>query len=214
MHILELILFPIIWVMQWLLDLYISILSSTGIAILLLSFTFALLLLPVQKIAQRAENRVRKKMSAVEKEVDVLKKSGLKGEKLFFATEEIYKNHAYHPIQGIGIGAGFLAMLPVLISAIILLTGSDALNGKSFLFISDLSEPDGLLGPINVLPLLMSSITLIDARLRFKDDKKSQYRFAVIALVLLVLVYALPSGLVLYWTGSNIMSLLLSRLQP
>ncbi len=35
----------------------------------------------------------------------------------------------------------------------------------------------------------------------------------VISVVLLVIVYNLASGLVLYWTGSNVMSLILSRVK-
>ena len=73
-------------------------------------------------------------------------------------------------------GASFFVMLPVLISAILLFTG-DVLASKAFLFISDLSQPDNLLGPINILPLVMTGITIVDAKLRFADDKPSQVLF-------------------------------------
>jgi membrane protein insertase Oxa1/YidC/SpoIIIJ len=199
--------------MGWVLDLYVQLFSSIGVSIVLLSFTFALLLLPLQKMANRVEQRVSAKMQAVEADVKALK-GKLKGEKLFLATEQIYEKNGYHPIQSVGMGASFFVMLPVLISAILLFTDSSGiLAGKSFLFIHDLSLPDGLLGPVNVLPLLMSAITVFDAKLRFKDDRKSQYRFFIIAFVLLVIVYNLAAGLVLYWTGSNIMSLILSRIK-
>ena len=106
-------------------------------------------------------------------------------------------------------GASFFVMLPVLISAIVLFSGDSILTGKGFLFINDFSKPDHLPGPVSVLPFVMSGITVIDARLRFKNDKKAQYRFYFIAAVLLALVYNLSSGLVPYWTGSNIMSLIM-----
>ena len=212
MYILETVLSPVVWLMKLVLDFYVYLFSSTGISILLTSFTFALLLLPVQKIANRTEQRISKKIQEVDAEVQNLN-GDLKGEKLFLATERIYQKNGYHPIQSVGMGASFFAMLPVLISAILLFNGSGILADKSFLFIADLSKPDGFLDPINVLPLLMSAITLIDAKLRFKDDKKSQYRFFFISMVLLIIVYDLASGLVLYWIGSNIMSLFLSRLK-
>jgi len=198
--------------MELILDFYVLLFSSTGVSILLLSFTFALLLLPLQRIAHRMERRIGDKKKSVDAEVQVLKDE-LKGEKLFLATEKIYQRSGYHPIQSVGLGASFFVMLPVLVSAILLFAGSDALADKSFLFIADLSRPDALLGPVNVLPLLMSAITIIDAKLRFKDDRKSQYRFFFIALLLLIIVYNLAAGLVLYWTGSNIMSLIMSRVQ-
>jgi YidC/Oxa1 family membrane protein insertase len=212
MLVLETVLSPIVWLMELILEFYVHLFSSTGVSILLLSFTFALLLFPFQRKAQRTEQRISEKMKTVGAEVEALK-GELKGEKLFLATEQIYERNGYHPIQSVGMGASFFVMLPVLVSAILLFTGSETLAGKSFLFIDDLSKPDGLLGPINVLPLLMSTITLIDAKLRFKDDRKSQHRFFFIALVLLMIVYNLASGLVLYWIGSNILSLMTSRLQ-
>ena len=212
MYFLETVLSPIVWLMEYVLDFYIRLSSSTGISILLLSFTFALLLLPFQRMAQRTERRIGAKMKVVDAEVQQLK-GNLKGEKLFLATEQIYERHNYHPIQSVGMGASFFVMLPVLVSAILLFTGSETVIDKRFLFIEDLSKPDGLLGPVNVLPLLMSAITVMDAKLRFKDDRKSQYRFFLIAFLLLIIVYNLASGLVLYWTGSNIMSLLMSRVR-
>ncbi len=212
MRVLETILSPIVWLLELVLEFYVHLFSSTGVSILFLSFTFSLLLLPFQRKAQRTEQRICEKMKTVDAEVKVLKEE-LKGEKLFLATEQIYERNGYHPIQSVGMGASFFVMLPVLVSAILLFAGSEILTGISFLFIDDLSKPDGLLGAINVLPLLMSAITLIDAKMRFKDDKKSQIRFLFISTVLLIIVYNLASGLVLYWIGSNIMSLMASRLQ-
>jgi len=211
LSILETILSPVVWIMQSILEFFFSIIPSMGISILLLSCTFALFLLPLQKIAQRIEERTSSKMQTVNEQVQALK-GELRGEKLFLATEKIYDQHGYHPIESIKLGASLFVMLPVLISAIFLFSG-DGVSGKSFLFITDLSKPDGLLGPINVLPFVMTMVTFIDARIRFRDDKQSQYRFFFISIVLLVLVYNLASGLVLYWTGSNIMSFILSRIQ-
>ena len=64
MYLLETVLSPIVWLMEWLLDFYVLLFSSTGVSILLLSFTFALLLLPLQRIAQRMERRVSDKMKS------------------------------------------------------------------------------------------------------------------------------------------------------
>ena len=108
--------------MELILDFYVRLFSSTDVSILLLSFTFALLLLPLQRIAQRTERRISEKMKIVDTEVQDLK-GELKGEKLFLATEQIYERNHYHPIQSVGLGASFFVMLPVLVSAILLFTG-------------------------------------------------------------------------------------------
>ena len=211
MDYIEILLSPIVWLMRSVLEFYVSTSSSMGLSILLTSFTFSLVLLPLQKAARRKEESIDETIKLVDAQVQPLKKT-LKGEELFFATEKIYEKNHYHPIKSIGLGLSFFVMLPVLLSAILLFTNDNVLANHGFLFISDLSRPDGLLGVINVLPLLMSTITIVDARLRYKDDKKSQLRFFLLAFVLLILVYNLASGLVLYWTGSNIMSLALSSL--
>ena len=208
-NILEAILYPIIWVMQFVLGIINSIIPSTGFSILLLSFLFALAALPLRKKAEILERHVGAKMSLVEKEVKD-QRGALKGEKLFLLTEKIYKKHNYHPIQSVYMGASFFVMLPVLISAILLFSG-ETLAGKSYLLINDLSQPDHLFGIVNVLPIVMSSITVIDARLRFASDRKARIRFYVVAAVMLLIVHSMASGLVLYWTGSNVISLVMSN---
>lgn len=202
---LELVLSPLIWLMGIVLGLYVSVFGSVGASILLLSLTFAVLALPLRKCAQEIETRVSDRIARVNMEVAKFKR-GMKGEKLFLATEKIYKEHGYHPIQSIAQGASFFVMLPFLISAVFLLPDNTLLEKQSFLFIKDLSAPDGLLFSANLLPIIMTGITIFDAKARFRDDKGARYKFYGIAFVLLVLVYDMPSGLVLYWTGSNILS--------
>jgi membrane protein insertase Oxa1/YidC/SpoIIIJ len=204
---------PIVWVLDLVLHFYRDLTGSLGVSILLLSATFSLLLAPLQKAGMRLEKRITEKMKFVQGEVHAAKASGLKGEALFLKTERIYKEHRYHPIHAVVGGASFFAMLPILISSIILFQNSPELPGQSFLFISDLSQPDQTFGPhLNVLPFLMFGITLVDALLRYPGDRGAQVRFLVISVVLLVLVYALPSALVLYWIGSNLTSFALARL--
>ena len=129
---------------------YESVIPSTGLSILLLSFTFSILLIPLQRYGQRVEQRIGNKIKVVNDEVRPLK-GNLKGEDLFLETEKIYKKYGYHPIQSIALGLSFFVMIPVLISAILIFTGDSLLTGKSFLFIKDLSMPDGLINPVNIL---------------------------------------------------------------
>jgi membrane protein insertase Oxa1/YidC/SpoIIIJ len=154
--------------------------------------------------------KVSAKMKVVNEEVRKLKDT-LRGEKLFLATEKIYKNHNYHPIHSIVMGAEILVMLPVLISAILLFTKSGFLTDQSFLIINDLSQPDQLVSSLNILPIIMFTITLVDAITRYRYDKVRQYRFLFISFVMLILVYNLPSGLILYWIGNNLASFALTR---
>ena len=207
MDTIEYLLSPIIWVMDAVLNAFYTFTGSIGLSILLLSFTFALIALPLQKKGQRIEREINEKISVIDNELKPLKAS-LKGEELFLATEEVYKKHNFHPIKSIATGTSFLVMLPILISAIFLFSNNPLLAHKEFFFIDNLAEPDGSFNLVNVLPFIMLSVTLIDSKLRYKNNKQAQRRFMLIAFVLLVLVYNMPSALVLYWTGSNIFSLI------
>ncbi len=211
MEILGLILFPIVWVMKHFLLLFLWLTGSMGLSIILVGFTFSLMLILPRSWGEKMEQQLARKLQEIEHELQPFKRD-LKGEALFLETERIYEAHNYHPIHNIAMGASILVMLPVLLSAIILFSGEGLLSGESFLVLSDLSQPDGLLGPFNLLPILMLAVTVIDAQLRFAANKKNRNRFLVISAILLILVYNLAAGLVLYWTASNFMSLLVSRL--
>lgn len=206
LDLLETVLWPVISALRYLFTVFEYQTGSAGLAIILLGFFVSLLMLPLQRVARRIENRVSVRAEAAAVEVRALKKT-MKGEELFFATEDVYQRHNYHPIQLMLQSSSFILVLPVLISALLLFTNSDLLVGKSFGVIEDLSRPDGLLGIINLLPILMVIVTVCDALVRFRDDSKSKYRFYLIAAVLFVLVYGLSAGLVIYWTTSNVVAL-------
>lgn len=205
----SLILSPVIWVMDLIFSFYESILHSPGLSVILLSITMALVCWPFQKYGKAYEDRLREKISVIDEELAPFK-AKLKGEKLFNEVERIYTKHKYHPIHSVGLSMSFIVVLPILISAIILLSQHELLIGQKFLFVPDLSKADQLLGPVNLLPIVMTGITVFDAFHRFKDDKKTRTRFLIIAAVLFALIYTLPSALVVYWTTNVTLSMFLS----
>lgn len=204
---------PIVGLMGLLLGLYTGLLGSAGVAILLLSATFTAALSPLQRKGVAFERRLAEKRKHIDAEIASAQRPGMTGEQRFEVTEAIYQKHGYHPIQAMMSGASFLVMLPVLISSVLLFTDHPSVAGQSFLFIQDLGAPDRLLpGGLNLLPFLMFGITTADALIRFKSDRRSQFRFLIISVVLLVLVYAMPAALVLYWIGNSIAALVISQL--
>ena len=204
--ILAIILTPVTWPMSWLLSVYGQMLGSMGLAIVCLSITFNVLMLPLSRKAQAAERRAAKNAAFVREQIRA-RRGNLKGEALFDLTEKIYTENGFHPIQTVMTGAGLMVMLPVLISSIIVITDNPLVDGVGFLFIKDLGQPDQLLSlgalEINILPLLMFAISLADAFWRYRGSTPDVVKFSVISLVLLFLVYGLASGLVLYWITSN-----------
>ena len=189
--------------MSW----YIALFSSIGFAALLLGLTFSALMLPVRRRFEVYEDRISGKIAAVKEEIGRLDKS-LTGEKRFLASEKIYVEYNYHPLHNVALGGSFFVMVPVLVSAIFLFSGDSVLSGESFWVIDNLAESDRLLFSFNLLPVLMIAVTTIDAQINFGDKRSTKIRFLMISAVLFVLVYNLPAGLILYWTGANIFSML------
>ena len=207
MEILGTLLAPIIFVMEMLFSAYQYLVNSTGVAILLLALTFALATRPLLKYGRRLERRIAEKNTNIQKAVRT-ETAGLKGEAHFEATEAVYQRHHFHPIQNMLSGASFIFQLPFLLSAIVLFIKDDFLQGKKFLWLTDLSRPDGWLSvgdfTVNALPVLVLVIGIYDTFVFYADDVTARRKFILIALVLFVLIFNMPSGLVLYWLALNI----------
>ncbi len=202
------ILSPVVWVMDFVLSLYLQLLNSPGLAVIVLALTMTLVCWPLQKVGKRIEEGLSLKIAKINEELAPYK-SKLKGEALFLKTEEVYKKHNYHPIKSAGLGMSFLIVLPILLSAIVLLSDHLAFVGKQFFFLADLSKPDAFFKSVNLLPFIMTGITIFDANRRFANDPQTKTRFLVIAVVLFFLVYNLPSALLLYWTTNVLISMIM-----
>ncbi len=209
LDILSFVLKPIIVFMDIIFLFFVRLTDSAGFAVILLALTSAIAVMPLQKYGRRIEDRLRAKMRLIDDEL-APHKANLKGEALFNKMEEIYQKHKYHPIQSVGLGMSFIVLLPVLISAIILIGSHPALTGQGFLFVSDLSRPDRLLGSLNLLPIVMTLITILDAIVRFRNDRSVLVRFLITAFILFLLVYNLAAALVIYWTMNVAISFLVT----
>lgn len=204
---LEFVLTPIIFLMAEGLNLINGATGSLGISIMLLSCFVTLVSFPLWKWGGGVERGIIEKKKKIDQSVKA-KAAGKKGEERFRVVEDIYREYGYHPIQSAVLGLSFFVTLPFLLSALFLLVDNNNLSGVTFLLIEDLSEPDSILFGLNVLPMIMTGITLVDAKIRFSNDRGMFLRFSAIAIVLFGLVYFLPSALVLYWIVSNFVSMI------
>ena len=201
----ETILLPIIEIMRFVFEGFVWVTDSVGWSIVLLSLAIALLTAPLRKYAQNVEGRIRCRKILVDREIKVAA-AGLKGEEKFRVVERIYERHGFHPIQSIATSASFFVMLPFLLSALYLFSSLPLLIGESFYLVADLAKADRLAWGVNVLPFLMTGITIADACIRFKRDRSALLQFLAIAFVMFLLVYSFNAGIVLYWTTSNLVS--------
>ncbi|MGD9994984.1 MAG: membrane protein insertase YidC [Salinivirgaceae bacterium] len=177
-----------------------------GWAIILLSFAISLLLLPVFILIEKAKKRddaLKRRMQPLTDEI----KRSYKGQERYYYLKTLNRQYNYSPLRALIPVLSLLLQIPFFIAAYKYLDGLEALKGVSFLFINDLSQPDGLLGSIHLLPILMTVINLITAWFYTRNGNMGERKqMLVVAAIFLVLLFNLPSGLVLYWTMNNVFS--------
>lgn len=186
--------------------------SSEGFAIVGLSAIVTLLVLPLYNMADAWQDEEREKQRKMKSKLDDIK-AAFSGDERHMITNTYYRQQHYHPLMQLRSVIGVAIQVPFFIAAYHYLSHLTVLNGVSFLFLNDLSKPDGLLKigsfSINVMPILMTVINLMSAAVYGKKlTGKEIGQLVFMALIFLVLLYTSPSGLVLYWTMNNVFSLI------
>lgn len=209
---------PIRWALLFVLELGHKATGSHGGSLLLLSVAFNLLLMPAYHLAERVQARERAIRRRMQPKVDEFTQV-FKGQELHLMLRQLYRLHGYHPAFALRSLAPLAIQLPFFIAAFGLLSHYAPFQGQSFLFLPDLSRPDGLLGGVNLMPLLMTAANLYALHLYSRQTQRAEWaQGMVVAVVFLVLLYGSPSGLVLYWTVNNLLSVAKSawytRAQP
>ena len=186
--------------------------SSEGFAIVGLSAVVTLLVLPLYNMADAWQDEEREKQRKMKGKLDDIK-AAFHGDERHMITNTYYRQQHYHPLMQLRSVIGVAIQVPFFIAAYHYLSHLTILDGVSFLFLKDLSKPDGLLKignfSINIMPILMTVINLASAAVYGKKlTGKEIGQLIFMALVFLVLLYTSPSGLVLYWTMNNVFSLI------
>ena len=185
--------------------------TNQGLALIGVSLTISLLTLPLYRRADIVQQKQRDIQNKLAYWVNHIKKT-FKGDEQFMMLQTYYRQNNYSPLSALNGSISLLLEVPFFIAAYHFLSHLDALNGASFVWISDLGKPDSLIKiggySINLLPILMTTINCVSAAIYLKGfpfkDKFQTYGMAVLFLILL---YNSPSGLVVYWTCNNIFSL-------
>ena len=184
--------------------------GSYGIAIILLTVIVRLVFWPV---TQKANNSMRKmqKVGPMVKELKEKYKDNpqLMNQKMM----ELYRKEGVNPLGGC---LPILLQIPVFLALYSALDASVELRHVSFLWATDLTKPD-LVGPqflfgygIHPLILIMTALMVLQQKMTPSTgaDPMQQKMMMFMPIVMLVMLYNLPSGLTLYWTVSQIFSIL------
>lgn len=180
--------------------------GSYGLAIVAMSLVFNLALWPAYHLAERIQDReraIQRHMAPKAEEFRFV----FKGQERYWMMRALYRQHGYHPVYALRGLVPLCIQIPFFIATFGLLSHYQPLQGQSFLLFDDLSHPDGLLFGINVLPAVMTALNILSAYL-YGDQlsEREWFQSGAVALVFLVLLYPSASGLVLYWTINNLIS--------
>ncbi len=207
------------WACIWLLGL-LNILKlvtfNYGIAIILLTIIVKVVFWPLTH--KGTENM--KKMQKLQPELTKLREKYKNDPKKLQEKQMLFYRE-----QGVNPLAGCLPMfvqMPIFIALFTVLRGAVELRFAPFLWIADLSEPEGLLagvlpfpqGGLNILPLAMTGTMILQQRLTpSAGDPQQQKMMQFMPVMMLFIFYSMPSALVLYWTVSQLLSVLQLVLQ-
>jgi YidC/Oxa1 family membrane protein insertase len=181
-----------------------------GLAIIAITIIIKLLFWPLTQVSTRSMKRMQtlqpKMKELQEKYRDDPKKMNQK-------MMEFMKENKINPAAGC---LPIVIQIPVFIGFYKMLQTAIELRGAAFLWARDLSQPDtlfmlpGLDFPVNPLPLIMGATQLWQARMMPPSpgmDPVQQKMFQYMPLIFIFILYNFSSGLTLYWTVQNLLTI-------
>ena len=207
----NIILSPITQIIESSYKLFFHLFKNTGLSIIGVSLTVTVLCLPLYIVAEGWQDTERDIQQKMKGGISRIKKA-FKGDEQYMMLSTYYKQHKYHPIMTLRSSFGILIQIPFFLAAYHTLASLPDLQGKSFLFISDMGKPDAIFSlgtfSVNVLPILMTTINCVSGAIYSKGHGiREKIQIYGMAIIFLVLLYDSPAGLVVYWTMNNILSL-------
>ncbi len=205
---------PLLWLMNY----FNSLIGNFGLAILLVTLFLKLLMFPLANKSYESMN----KMKQIQPKIDQIKKA-YSNDKVKFNQEimNLYKKEKISPAAGC---LPLFIQIPLFFSLYkVIFISIEMRHAPFYGWIKDLSAPDptsiwnlfGLLpwGPIGTLdigvwPILMAVTMFIQQKLNpTPTDPVQAGVMKFMPLVLLFMLYSLPSGLMIYWSFSNVLSI-------
>lgn len=192
--------------------------SNYGISIIVLTFLLRLVFLPLTVKSMKSMKAVQHKMQKIKPQIDALKEK-YKDDKPTQQAEmmKLYSSNDINPLSSLGGCLPLLVQFPVFIALYFALLYSIDLRHSSFLWVADLSQPEHLFDvagvPFRILPIAMGVSWFLSQRLTPMTSPGSETMelqmklMQFMPIIFTVMFWGLPSGLILYWTVSNILSI-------
>jgi YidC/Oxa1 family membrane protein insertase len=194
----------------WLLNALYFVTRNYGIAVILLTIIVKIVFWPLTHKGTENMKRMQKLQPQLTKLREKFKDNP---KKLQEKQMLLYRENGVNPLAGC---LPMFVQMPVFIALFTVLRSAVELRFAPFLWIADLSEPEGLLagvlpfpaGGLNLLPLAMTGTMILQQRLTpTAGDPQQQKMMQFMPLMMLFIFYNMSSALVLYWTVSQVLSI-------
>ena len=171
--------------------------------IIVLSLVVKILLFPLTHKSMKATQG----MALLQPKMESLKeKYKNDSTKLNQEMMKLYREAGVNPLGGC---LPLLLQMPILIALYTIFSSTIELRDAPFVgWIQDLSLRD----QYYVLPILMAGTMLIQSKMTMKDPRQAMFVYIMPA-VLFFIMMNLPSGLILYWTMINILTIVQQAIQ-
>ncbi len=181
-----------------------GIFKSYGLAIIIFTILIKLCLYPVTHKQFESMVKMQKIQPVITQVKEQYKNDSQRMNKELML---VYKKYKVNPFGGC---LPIVLQIPIFFAIWDMLQYSLELRTASFLWIKSLALPDtvGFIGsiPINILPIIMG-VTMLLQQKQTSTDAKQKTMMYFLPLIFLIFFWKMPSGLVLYWTVQNILSI-------
>ncbi|MDR1419498.1 MAG: membrane protein insertase YidC [Treponema sp.] len=210
---------PLERVLKWLLLIFYRIVPNYGVAIILLTLFVKVIFFPLTK--KSSESTLR--MQAISPKIKELQaKYKDNPQKMNTEMAELYKKEGYNPVSGC---LPMLLQIPIFFAMYNLFNNHFDLRGAMFIpqWIPDLSLPESvyhfsdfrlpILGwtDIRLLPFIYVGSQLLYGKVTQTPDQQNNTQMKLMLyampLIFFFILYDVPSGLLIYWIFSNILTL-------
>lgn len=186
-----------------------SFCKNYGIAIIILTILIKVLFYPLTKKSFASMGKMQKLQPKVTILKEKYKDDQQKMQKEMMA---LYKREKVNPMGGC---LPMLIQMPIFFGLFRTLSNAYELIDARFLWIESLSAPDRIYTfawgggsfALNIMPILMG-ITMLIQQKSSTVDPQQQKMMMFMPIIFMFMLYNLPSGLVLYWTLSNVLTII------
>ena len=179
--------------------------GNFGWSIIILTVVLNALMFPLRHrsmVSMRKMQEIQPEVKAIQKRYEKFKLTDPERQKMNTETMALYKQKGVNPASGC---VPMLLTMPVLFGFYAMLSVAIELRGAPFFgWITDLAKMD----PLFITPILMGGSMFVQQKMTPSTaDPAQQKIFMFMPIIFTVMFLWAPSGLVIYWLMSNIMTI-------